>query len=99
MPQQRWTREQDMAVLYLKLRFEGTLTQTHPEIARIANAMGRTEASVWMRKGNFDSLDPAMQGKGLSHPARLTVDIWAEYQGEPERVLTEARKAYMRLLG
>jgi len=98
MPQQRWTREQDLAVLYLKLTYQGTLTQTHLDIGRIANAMGRTEASVWMRKGNFDSLDPSVQGKGLSHPARLTCDIWDEYRADSERVLSEARGAYLRLL-
>ena len=28
----------------------------------IAKAMNRTEASIWMRKGNFDSLDPSKPG-------------------------------------
>ena len=99
MSQQRWTREQDLAVLYIKIEFAGQLTQTHPEVEKLAEAMNRTEASIWMRKGNFDSLDPSVQGRGLDHPAKLTVDIWAEYERNPERVLSEARRAYLNLVG
>ena len=99
MPQQRWTREQDLAVLYIKIEFARQLTPTHPEIERLAKAMNRTEASIWMRKGNFDSLDPLVQGRGLDHPAKLTVDIWAEYERDPERVLAEAHRAYLSLVG
>lgn len=80
MPQQRWTREQDLAVLYLKLEHKGSLTPTHPDILRLSKAMGRTCASIWMRKGNFDSLDRRVPGVGLDHPAKLTKDIWAEYK-------------------
>ena len=99
MPQQRWTREQDLAVLYLKLEHKGRLTPTHPGIKMLAKAMNRTEASIWMRKGNFDSLDPSVDGAGLNHPAKLTVAIWAEYERDPERVLAEARRSYLNLVG
>ena len=59
--------------------------------------MNRTEASIWIRKGNFDSLDPLVPGVGLDHPAKLTVDIWDEYERSPERVMAEARRAYLNL--
>ena len=59
--------------------------------------MNRTEASIWMRKGNFDSLDPSVPGAGLNNTAKLTVDIWAEYERKPERVSAEARRAYLNL--
>ena len=98
MPQQRWTRQQDLAVLYVKLEHKGRLTPTHPEIDKLAKAMNRTEASIWMRKGNFDSLDPSVRGKGLNHPANLTVAIWSEYEEDPKRVLSEARRAYLSLV-
>ena len=58
----------------------------------------RTVASIWMRKGNFDSLDTAVPGGGLNSAAKLTVDIWTEYQRDPERVLSEARRAYLNLV-
>ena len=99
MPQQRWTCEQDLAVLYIRIEFAGRLTQAHPEIERLAKAMNRTKASIWMRKGNFDSLDPLVQGRGLDHPAKLTVNIWDEYKKDPERALAEARRAYLNLVG
>ena len=99
MPHQKWTREQDLAVLYLKLEYAGRLTPTHPCILQLARAMRRTEASIWMRKGNFDSLDPSVPGSGLNHPAKLTVSIWAEYEKNPDGVLAEARRAYLTLSG
>lgn len=97
-PQQSWIREQDLAVIYLKLEHKERLTQTHPDVERLAKAMNRTEASIWMRKGNFDSLDPSVVGAGLSHPAKLTVSSWAEYERDPERVFAEARRAYLNLV-
>ena len=97
MAQQRWTREQDLAVLYLKLEHGQRLTQRHPAIRMLAACMNRTEASIWMRKCNFDSLDPSVPGSGLNHPAKLTVGIWAEYERDPERALAEARNTYLGL--
>ena len=97
MPHKRWTREQDLAVLYVKLEHKGQLTSTHAAIGMLAKAMKRTEASVRMRKGNFDSLDPSVPGAGLNHPAKLTVAIWAEYAREPKRVSAEARRAFLNL--
>lgn len=97
MPLQRWTREQDLSVLYLKLEHGRRLTQRHPAIRMLAASMKRTEASIWMRKCNFDSLDPSVPGTGLNHPAKLTVGIWAEYERDPVRVLAEARRAYRNL--
>ena len=97
MSRQRWTREQDLAVLYLKVEYHGQLKQGHPTVHALADAMDRTVASIWMRKGNFDSLDPSVLGVGLRNAAQLTVDIWAEYERNPERVLSEARRAYLPL--
>ena len=98
MPQQRWTREQDLAVLYIKIEFAGRLTPTHPKIERLAKTMNRKESSIWMRKGNFDSLDPWVLGVGLVNTAKLTREIWDEYERDPERVLAEARRAYLSLV-
>ena len=97
MPYKRWTREQDLAVLYVKLEHQLGLQPIHPTRRTLAEAMNRTSASILMRIGNFDYLDPSVSG-GFSHPAKLTVDIWAEYEREPERVLAEARRAYLSLV-
>ena len=90
---QRWTREQDLAVLYVKLEHK------EQSIGMIAKAMNRTEASIWMRKGNFDSLDPSKPGTGLNHAAKLTKDIWAEYEESPKRLFAEAHRSYLRIAG
>ena len=95
MPRNFWTREQDLAVLYLRHRGLG---RSDPVVAELAGAMNRTEASIWMRKGNFDSLDPSVPGVGLSHPAQLTRRVWAEYQQDSGRILAEAREAFHSLL-
>ena len=94
MSRQSWTREQDLAVLYLKVEFHGQLSQGHSAVQAMADAMDRTVASIWMRKGNFDSLDPSVPGVGLRSAAKLTIGIWSEYQTNRERVLSEARRAY-----
>ena len=91
----RWTREEDLAVLYVRHRGLGRFD---PAIAELAGAMERTEASIWMRKGNFDSLDPSVPGVGLRSAARLTKRVWSEYQQDPQRVLAEARDAFQGFL-
>ena len=91
----RWTREQDLAVLYIR---DQGLRLSDPLIAELASAMNRTEASIWMRRGNFVSLDPSVPDVGLSHPAQLTRCVWAEYEHDPERILTEGRDAFLSLL-
>ena len=95
MTGRRWTREEDLAVLYVRHR--GVKRFDHV-VADLAEAMERTEASIWMRKGNFDSLDPSVPGVGLRSAAQLTKRVWAEYQENPQRVLAEARDAYRSLL-
>jgi hypothetical protein len=98
MPRQSWTREQDLAVLYLKVAIgKNVLTQKHPDIFKIAQAMGRTDAAIWMRKLNFDYLDPSVSG-GYSNAAKQTERIWDEYQFNPDSTLAKARKAYLNLV-
>ena len=97
MPRQNWSREQDLAVLYGNLT-HGRGFDRHPDIARLAAAMGRSVNSVTMRKRNFDSLDPAIPGAGLKNFAQLTREIWDEYVAEPERVIAVAKRAYENIL-
>ena len=94
MTRRPWTREEDLAVLYLKVEHGKELSQRHPAILALANSLNRSVDSIWMRKGNFDSLDPSVGGVGLRNAAKLTVDIWAEYSRNPEGVLSEARRSY-----
>ena len=83
--------------MYIKLIHREQLTLRHPAIGLLAKAMHRTKASIWMRKANFDSLDPSVPGTGLSNSAKLTATIWAEYEEDPERMHAEAHRAYLSL--
>ncbi|MCY4654669.1 MAG: hypothetical protein OXC95_16075 [Dehalococcoidia bacterium] len=96
MARNSWTREQDIAVFHL--RSEGVRIRD-AAITELARVMNRSEASIWMRKCNFDSLDTSMPGVGLSKAAKLTKSIWTEYQQDPDRLLDEARDAFQGLLG
>ena len=97
MPYKRWTREQTLAVLYLKLKHPGRLTVKHSAVQMLAKVIDHNENSIRALKGNFDSLDTSIHGTGLRNAAQLTVDIWGEYERDPERVFAEARRAYLKL--
>ena len=96
MKHQRWTREQDLAVLHGKLSHHHGF-DNHPDTVRLAANMGRSLYSLTMRKRNFDWLDPLV-GTGLSNAARLTHMIWDEYDADPDRLMAEARRAYLEIL-
>lgn len=92
-----WTREEDLAVFYLqRLKAENRLKHAH--IEDLAASTGRTEASIRMRIGNFDALDPSVPSKGLSNAARLTREIWSEYVCDPEQICADAFRAYSGLI-
>ena len=95
MTGRQWTREEDLAVLYLRNR---GMSLSDPAITELAEATERSEASIWMRKCNFDSLDPFVPESGLERVSELTRKVWAEYQHDPQRILSEARAAYRSLL-
>lgn len=97
MSKNRWTREQELAVLYAKLKY-GQRFRTHPDIDKLAAGMCRTADAVVYRIGNFDSLDPSVHIKGWDRYARQTADVWSEYQRDPDRVCAEAHEAYQRLV-
>ena len=95
----RWTREELLAVLYFYIKYKGELTspQNHPLIENLANAMGRTVASIAMRIANYKSVDPADSGRGLKADGPY-MEIWREYEGNPDSVLAEARQAYQEFI-
>ncbi len=81
-----WTREQEIIVfnLYCKIPFQRS-SQTHPDIVRIANLIGRTPSAVNLKIGNFGSFDETLkkQGiKGLIHTSKLDKKIWNEFNGK-----------------
>ena len=99
MAGERWTREQTLAVLYLKQKHERRLTPTNSAVVKLAKITRHPENSICWLDGNFHSLDQSSQQVGAVNASKLTKSIWAEYKRDPERVLVEARRAYLDLVG
>jgi putative restriction endonuclease len=83
-----WTREQVIMVinLYCKLPF-GQYDKGNTEVKRFARLIGRTPSAVAKKLGNFSSLDPVHQArgvKGLHKRSALDEVIWAEYMADME---------------
>ena len=85
-------------MLYGKLT-HGNELRSHPDLRNPAMAMRRTTAALLMRKANFDSLDPAVPGSALSNAAQLTRAVWNDYERNPVGIMTEAHRAYLKVLG
>ena len=88
-----WTYKEDLAVLHLKLKYGPSLTHQHPGVIALANAMkGRSAASVWLRKRNFDHLETP--GAGPDRAAQQAREIWNKYEEDPEAIAGMAERAY-----
>ena len=75
------------------IQYQGELAPGHPSVSPQAGALDRGEESIWMRKGNLDSMAPSVHVAGLGKARKLTVDIWAGYESEPDRIPSKARSA------
>ena len=51
------------------------------------------------QRANFDSLDPIVPGNALGNSAQLAREVWNYYQRNPIGVMTEAHRAYRKILG
>ena len=96
-----WTREQQLVALrlYMRLPF-GRLHGRNPEIAKIAEPLGRTADALAMKACNFASLDPvfrATKRRGLSGASTADRAIWDEFTQNPEAIAAEAELAYESL--
>jgi putative restriction endonuclease len=86
-----WTREELILAfnLYLKLPF-GKMNKSTPEIIQLANLIGRTPSSVGMRLGNFASVDPFHQERGvggLKNGMNQVQPIWNEFFNNQEELV------------
>ena len=100
----RWTREESLIVfnLYCRIPFKDS-NKSHPEVRHIAQLVDRTPDAVNMKIGNFGSLDPELQQrgiKGLRNASRLDREVWAEFHqdwqariAESERLIAEREQA------
>lgn len=94
-----WVRKEFLAVLYFYVAYKKELTtpRNHSLTKKLADSMERTDSSISKRIQNYKSLDPAYPGRGLEGGGPY-IEIWREYEGDPDRVLAEARRAYQEFI-
>jgi putative restriction endonuclease len=91
MPKNLWSRQELILAfnLYLKLPF-GKMHKQTPEIIELANLLGRTPSSIGMRLGNFASVDPNLQARGiggLKGGMNQVRPIWDEFFHNQEELV------------
>ena len=94
--QKLWTREELILAfnLYLKIDF-GKIGKTNPQIIELANIIGRTPSSIGMRLGNFASVDPYHQQRGvvgLANGKKQVQPIWDEFFNNQEDLIYESER-------
>ena len=92
-----WTREQLLVAfaLYCRLPF-GRLHYRNPEIARYADAIGRSSSALAMKLTNIASLDDAITSSGrsgLRNASAADRAMWEEMHDDWERFAVESRQA------
>ncbi len=98
-----WTREETIVAfnLYCKIPFKNC-SKSHPTIIRYAQILGRTPSALNMKIGNIGRLDPDLREQGitgLTHGAKMEVEIWNEFSTRPETLAYESEKIIANLLG
>jgi putative restriction endonuclease len=91
-----WNRDELILAfdLYCRIPFEKTKAN-NPQVIELARLLKRSSASVARKLGNFGSFDPALQERqisGLVHRSKLDGEVWAEFNGDWNRLVLEARR-------
>ncbi|MBK8390887.1 MAG: HNH endonuclease [Saprospiraceae bacterium] len=91
MVKKLWSRQELILAfnLYLKLPF-GKMHKHTPEIINLANLLGRTPSSIGMRLGDFASVDPILQARGiggLKGGMSQVKPIWDEFFNNQEELV------------
>ncbi|MFD1603546.1 HNH endonuclease [Flavobacterium artemisiae] len=91
-----WTREELIVVfnLYLKIEF-GKMHKNNSDVIELAKLINRTPSSIAMRLGNFASVDPFHQQrgiKGLGNGKRQVEPIWKEFFNNKEELLFQSEE-------
>jgi hypothetical protein len=71
-----WTKDEDVVCLFCQRYGAERLGMSEMEISRL---FGMSLASFLSRKSNFRFL---MSGTGLEHTARMSKEVWAEYENK-----------------
>lgn len=91
-----WMRDELVLALYLYCQIPFARTKANnPEVIHLAQAIGRTPASVARKLGNFGAFDPLLQAQGisgLSHGGKADKLVWDEFYQRWENLVCEATK-------
>jgi len=91
-----WSRDELILAinLYCKLPF-GQLDSRTPEIIKLAALIGRAPGAVSYKLGNFSSLDPSLQARGIKgapNGSKLDRVIWDEFYQNWDELPFESEK-------
>lgn len=91
-----WTREQTIIAfnLYCEIPF-GQAHSRNAKVQKVAKLIGRTPGAVARKLGNFGSLDPELQArgvKGLGNRSKLDEEIWNEFHDNWNKQAYESTK-------
>ena len=103
MPNPPWARDELIIALDLYLRHHAT-SADDPEVVSVSELLNalpihterddaerfRNANGVYMKLGNFQSIDPAYPGVGLQRGNRLEQVVWDEFASNPERLRAAA---------
>ena len=92
-----WTRRQLLVAfaMYCRIPFS-RINSRHPDIIRVAAAIGRTPAALSMKMDNIASLDPAVTSKGHTGLRAASANdraMWEEMASDWERFAVECEQA------
>jgi putative restriction endonuclease len=98
-----WTHEEHILAfnLYCKIPF-GRQHGRAPEIIELAKVLGRSANSVALKLNNFSRLDPELQArgiKGMAHGAKGEIEVWHEFEDNPEALAFECERMLSQLTG
>jgi len=96
-----WSRVEHILAfnLYCKLPFGG-LHSREPENVRLAKILGRTPGAVALKLNNFARLDPELRARGIrgmEHGAKGEIEVWEEFQHDPEALAFESERLLAQL--
>jgi putative restriction endonuclease len=91
-----WSREELLLALnlYFQIPF-GRQHKSASEVIALSKAIGRTPSAVAMKLGNFTSVDPAEQARGvegLPGASRADRAIWTEFDQNWEELAAESER-------
>src|SRR6266404_4429266 len=98
-----WTREEHILAfnVYCKIPF-GRQHSRAPEIIELARILHRSANSVALKLNNFSRLDPELRArgiKGMAHGAKGEIEIWREFENNPDTLAFESERLLAQFTG